>query len=383
MTPSNSRAGRLGLVLSAGGARAAYQVGVLRHLGKHLPELFCPTVFTGISAGSINAAYLAQGQPIPEATEKMYELWRDLKFEQVMKTNFRTMFAIFQKIFYDLFLSKVTQRKVFTSVLDASPLAETLSQHIHFPRITKAIHSGAIHGIAVSTTNYNTSINTVFYDSHDNVPPWARRRRIAIRTRLRLRHIMASCSLPIIFEPIKIGDYFYGDGALRFRFPLSPAIHLGATHILALGMVSNYTYSEAAPAQQKKLSMGLVAGTVLNSIFVDSLETDYENVQRFNELAAALPNYRKLEVVLFSPSRDLGHMAEDFVNDIPYHFRQLLKASAMSATELGDLISYLLFTKGYIQALIELGEKDAATRHDELEAFFRLVKAENELGHGT
>ncbi len=369
MPAGDPKSKKLGLVLTAGGARAAYQVGVLRHLGRNAGPCFRPKVFTGISAGSINAAYLAQGQPILEATARMYDLWWNLKFEEVMKTNFKSFASLFPKLINDFFLSKITKRKMFNSVLDATPLSLTLLKHIHFSRISKSIESGIVEGLAVSTTNYNTGENTVFFDSTEERKVVRRKRRISIRTPIRIRHIMASCSIPILFEPVRIGHWFYGDGAMRFRFPLSPAIHLGANQLLAIGVTTSPESVTPTPAPATRLSTGLVAGAVLNSIFVDSLEMDYEYMMRLNEVADRNPAVKHIDFSLIRPSMDLGDVAQQFVDELPFHFRQLIKGSAGSKAELGDLLSYLMFTRNYLHALMELGEKDAAAQHDRIISF--------------
>ncbi|NDC23850.1 MAG: patatin-like phospholipase family protein, partial [Proteobacteria bacterium] len=226
-----------GLVLSAGGARAAYQVGVLRYIGEHFPE-FNPQIYAGVSSGSINASFLAQGQPFSVASRQLYDLWYSLTFEQVLETNFTNLFSILNRWLYDLFISKLTRKLLLRSLLDASPLSQTILTHTHFWKIARAIRQGKVRGLAVTATNYHTGITTVFFDSHHEEAGWERAHRIGIRTPIKLKHIMASCSIPILFEPIRIGDFFYGDGALRFNFPFSPAIKLGANKILAIGIRS-------------------------------------------------------------------------------------------------------------------------------------------------
>lgn len=363
---------KLGLVLSAGGARAAYQVGVLRGIGELFPD-FRPKIFAGLSAGSINAAFLAQGDSMAVATEELYQLWLKLKFEQVFRTNFKSLLSMFNNLLHDLFLSKLTRKLRFTSILDASPLADTLLGHIYFPKIFRALRSGTIEGLAVSCTNYNTGENTVFFDSTDKVTPWQRQRRRSVRTPIRARHIMASCSIPLLFEPVRIGNYFFGDGAIRFRFPLSPAVHLGATHILAIG-ISPMSPLEVAPTNGKHLSVGIVAGSVLNSIFIDALEIDYENLCRMNDLAGESPRVKKIESILLRPSEDLGHLAQKHVQEAPFHFRQLIKAAATRSADLGDLVSYLLFSPGYIKDLMELGYQDAKAKQKEIGVFLESAK---------
>jgi len=353
-------------VLSAGGARAAYQVGVLKHLADHCPH-FDPRIFTGISAGSINAAYLAQGAPIRQSAHELYELWRHLEFDQVFQTNFTSLFKMGVQWVSDLLFSKILRRPSLRSLLDASPLSKTLIRNTHFWRISRAIRSGQVLGIAITATNYHDGTTTTFYDSHHPVTPWFRNQRRSERTFIRLRHVMASCSIPLLFEPVLLGDRLYGDGSLRFNFPFSPAFRLGASKVLAIGIRSVETEDRIASPRTDHLSLGFVAGSVLNSIFLDSLEFDYENVCRINRMVGPnSPNY--VPVHLVRPSRDLGALSVQYLSEVPFHFRQLLRASATPA-ELGDLLSYLMFSKGYLKALLELGRQDAANQHDALEKF--------------
>lgn len=364
---------KLGLVLSAGGSRAAYQVGVLRYLAEHCRD-FQPKIFTGVSAGSINASFLSQGEDIRFSCRRLYELWEQLEFSQVLQGNFKSILSMASRIVYDLFLSKVTHRVLFKSILDASPLAQTLLSHIHFWKISKAIRAAVVEGLAISTTNYHDGTTTIFYDSTDLIPPWHRDKRVAIRTSIRIRHIMASCSIPILFEPVKIGKLFYGDGALRLKFPLSPAIHLGARRIIAIGIraQTSETGNFELPSH---LSIGFIAGSVLNSIFLDSLEADYETLCRMNEATGEASPINKIEIQMIRPSRDLGSIARDFIDEVPFHLRQLLKTSSANAAELADLLSYLMFSKSYLKALLELGYKDAETQHVEIEKFLGLKAA--------
>jgi NTE family protein len=262
----------------------------------------------------------------------------------------------------DLFLSKVTKRLLLKSLLDASPLAQTLMMHIHFWKISRAIRAGAVDGLAVSATNYHDGSTNIFYDSHDNISPWKREKRRAIRTAIRVRHIMASCSIPLLFEPVRIGDYLYGDGSLRFSFPISPAIHLGATHIFAVG-IRCPTPENALGFRPEIVGLGFVAGAVMNSIFLDSLEADYENLTRISKLS---PN--PILHCLVRPSLVLGAMAKDHLYEVPFHFRQLLRSTA-NPQELGDLLSYLMFSRGYLTSLLELGRADAANYHGQIEKF--------------
>lgn len=353
---------RVGLVLPAGGARAAYQVGVLRYVAEAFPHVE-PRVFTGVSAGSINSCFLAQGEPFRASTAELYRLWAQLEFHDVLRTNFKSLFRMFARWAYDLFLSKVTHRLLLRSLLDASPLASTLLGRIYFWKIARAVRSGRIDGLAVSATNYHDGTTTVFFDSTEPITPWRREQRRALRTTIRVRHIMASCSIPILFEPVRIGDFLYGDGALRFSFPFSPAIHLGATHLLAVG-TRCLTPENALGIQPENVGMGFIAGAILNSIFHDSLESDFENLSRMNKVQQA-DGIKQVPAMLVRPSRDLGALARPHLDAVPFHLRQLLRSTAAPA-ELGDLLSYLMFSPAYVKELLQLGMKDGETHHAEL-----------------
>ncbi|MFM8316356.1 MAG: patatin-like phospholipase family protein, partial [Deltaproteobacteria bacterium] len=178
---SQDSSDKLAFVLPAGGARAAYQVGILRYIGETFPEL-SPKIFCGISAGSINACFLAQGQPFSKSTVKLYELWSKLEFNQVLKTNFNSLFSMSSRWLYDMFVSKVTNRLLLKSLLDASPLAHTLLAHIHFWKISRAIRNGLIDGLSVSATNYHNGNTTFFFDSNKEIPSWIRETRRAVRS---------------------------------------------------------------------------------------------------------------------------------------------------------------------------------------------------------
>lgn len=355
-----------GLVLSAGGARAAYQVGVLKFISEKYPD-FNPSVFAGVSSGSINASYLAQGQPFPQATQNLHQLWYSIAFDQVLETRFGTLFSILNRWLYDLFISKVTKKLLLSSLLDASPLAQTILTHTHFWKIHRAIHANKIRGLAVTATNYNSGLTSVFFDSVNIKQGWSRAGRLGIRTPIKLKHIMASCSIPILFEPVKIGDCFYGDGALRFHFPFSPAIKMGANKILAIGVhCADQSPSEKVMGDQPR--MGFIAGAVLNSLFIDSIELDFENLNRINRMKSKTAT--PIDAFLVRPSQDLGTLAKDCLEEVPFHLRQLLKSTA-DPEELGDLLSYLMFSPKYVRKLLALGFSDAETHWTELEAFIK------------
>jgi NTE family protein len=254
-------------------------------------------------------------------------------------------------------------------MLDASPLAMTLLNNIHFWKISKAVQLGLIDGVSVTATNYHNACATVFYDSHHSIPPWTREQRRSERTAIRARHIMASCSIPLLFPPIRIGNAIYGDGSLRFNFPFSPAIRMGATHILAIS-IRHKKQEEIVSPNPDHIGMGFVAGAVLNSIFLDSVEQDYENVLRINKYLNR--EERKVVPFLIRPSEDPAGIARHFRKEVPFHFRQLIGSTA-GPDEAGDLLSYLMFSPGYIRALLALGYRDAKAQHETIRTALGLA----------
>jgi NTE family protein len=367
-TPETPPQRKQALVLAAGGARAAFQAGAMRYIAENFPD-FNPRIFSGISAGSINACYLAQGEPFQESAVRLYELWEQLTFDQVFQTNFRSIASMGMRWLYDLFVSKITRKILLKSLLDASPLALTLLNHIHFWKISKAVQLGLIDGVTVTATNYHNACATVFYDSHEPIPAWTREQRRSERTAIRARHIMASCSIPLLFAPIRIGNALYGDGSLRFNFPLSPSIKMGATHILAIS-IRPKKLDDAAPPSPDSVGMGFIAGAVLNSIFLDSVEQDFENVARINKFINS--DTRRVYPHLIRPSEDPATIARYFRKEIPFHFRQLIGSTA-GPDEAGDLLSYLMFSPGYIRALLALGYQDAKSQHEQIRKGLQLA----------
>lgn len=270
---------------------------------------------------------------------------------------------------YDLFVSKITRKLLLKSLLDASPLAMTLLNNIHFWKISKAVQMGVIDGVSVTATNYHNGCSTVFFDTHHGVEPWTREQRRSERTNIRARHIMASCSIPILFPPIRIGQSLYGDGSLRFNFPFSPALRLGATHPLAISIRPKKMDDVTKAVNPDHIGMGFIAGAVLNSIFSDSVEQDYENVCRINKFLGK--DDRKVYPFLIRPSEDPSTIARYFRKEVPWHFRQLI-GSASGPDESGDLLSYLMFSPGYIRALLALGYNDAKAQHEEIRKALQL-----------
>lgn len=344
------------VVLSAGGARAAYQVGVLRRIAERAPS-FQPTIFSGVSAGSINACFLAQGDPFDDVTRRMEEMWRSLNSEDVFKANFPSLSRAIFRWVTDLFFARVTDRILLRSLLDATPLATTLASRVPFAKVHRAVRDGKVQGLSVTATDYRTGGSVIFFDSHREIAAWHRRHRKGVPGAVHLKHVLASCALPVLFEPVKIGDRWFGDGSIRFSFPLSPAINMGARKILAIGTQPDDTQTPSAEAA----TMGYVAGAVLHCLFQDSLETDIELLETINQAA---PD-RRIETAVIRPSVDPAKIAGDHLSELPFHFRQLLRTTAKRG-DLGGLASYLLFSNKYLGDLIALGRNDVDRDWDKI-----------------
>jgi NTE family protein len=262
-------------------------------------------------------------------------------------------------------------------LLDTAPLKALAEREIDFSHITKNVELKNLHGISLSTTNYNTGTNVVFYEGHMDIKDWARSDRFSSRTELRAHHLMASAAIPFFFPPVQIGHSYYGDGCIRQTTPLSPPIHLGAEKLIAIGVrhphhrdkMMNLAFS---PVPEP--TMGQVAGIMLNAIFLDSLDSDVERLMRINELIreGAHPELKTVPILLIRPSRDLGKMTSDIVPHLPQMLRYLLKGIGVTNTEGLDLLSYLAFDESYTKPLMELGYEDTFKMQDEILRFFEL-----------
>lgn len=370
-----------GLVLTGGGARAAYQVGSVRAIYEILgrkEHLF--EVISGNSAGGINSTYLAANcQNWEIATQNLYELWIHVRPENVYDLRKRTITDLGIKwISSAVFGGLSPNHKTINHLLDTSPLKKLFEREIDFSHIRKNIELNHLRGLSLSTTNYNTGTNVVFHDSIPEVKDWSRSDRFSHRTILNSEHLMATSAIPFFFPPIQIEESFYGDGCIRQTTPLSPAIHLGAEKIIAVGVRYPHeknTIKSQTFAKFDNPPLGHVAGVMLNALFLDSLEADYERLLRINELIreGAHPELKPIPILLIRPSRDLGKMTTNLAAELPPILRYLLKGIGVSETEGLDLLSYLAFDKSYTKPLMELGYEDTYKIKDDILRFNDVV----------
>ena len=378
------RGGGLAVVLPGGGARAAYQAGVLRALSRHFPSKR-PDILTGVSAGGINAAYLASraALSIEEAVEGLVRVWEEVRSDDVFRVDRPTVTAA---------LSRILRRPTDLAppaeggILDTSPLHAFIERHLGtigqpIRGIGEAIADGHLGAFALTTTSYTTGQSVTWVEG-EGVEPWDRPMRRAVRTRLRPEHVLASSALPFFFPAVSVdepglGPGWYGDGGIRLTAPLSPALHLGADSIL---VVTTRYARNAREAAEREIDayppLAQVFGVLMNSVFLDVIDRDAQTLQRINELIEAIPprargDFRPVRLLVLRPSRDVAKLAGDYEPQLPPAMRFLLRGVGSSETKSPDWLSMLLFEPEYVSKLIALGEADVEAQLPELTAFFR------------
>ena len=370
------------LILSGGGARAAYQVGVLQALAELLPAGNPFPIICGTSAGAINAVTLAAHPgDFKESVASLAHMWGNLSVGDVYLHGWSDIVKGMGLLGLSLFNQGIGRQRPL-SLLDNSPLWELLGSRIPFQNIEKSIQSGKLLAVSVSAMGYTSGHTISFFQGHPSIEGWARYRRGGIATHLRLEHLLASSAIPTIFPSVRINREYFGDGALRQLAPISPALHLGAESLFVIGVSGNR--SAIKPNKRMPLkhspSMGQIVGHLLNSAFVDSLEGDLEHMERMNQLiklipeenmqAAGLP-LRAVENKVISPSLPLDSIAGRNIRYLPDSLRFFLRAIGATARGGGaTAASYLLFSKEFIGELMELGRQDALAEAESIQAFF-------------
>lgn len=377
----------LALLLSGGGSRAAYQVGVLAGL-RELTAPGTPNPFPivcGTSAGAINALALAtHASDLHAAVDSMLDVWAGFRSHHVMRTDWPGLLAQAWRWSRTNLLGR--SGEMTTALLDNRPLRELLDQHMRFGCIEEALQAGLLRAVSVSAFDYHSSQSVYFYQSRSRITPWRRHRRIGVQTRLGLGHLMASAAIPLLFPPVLLNRRWYGDGAVRQQSPLSPALHLGASRVLVIGVTHRVGSGPAAGQPGPVIkpppppSLAQLGGHLLHSTFIDNLETDLEQLERMNFLASYQPlgmrntseGLRHVDVLVISPSEPLDVIAARHRNALPAGLRLFLRGSGATRSSGSDLLSYLLFEAEYCNELIELGRRDALARASDLRNFLRL-----------
>lgn len=387
MSAAASRCDNLALILSGGGSRAAYQVGVLAGLSelapRNTPNPF--PIISGTSAGAINALALAtHAGNLQAAVQSMFDVWGGFRSHHVMRTDWPGLLAQAWRWSRTNLLGG--GGPLTTALLDNCPLRELLAERMRFGCIGEALQAEQLRAISVCAFDYNSSRSVYFYQSRSRITPWRRHRRLGVQTRLGLDHLMASAAIPLLFPPVLLNRSWYGDGAVRQQSPLSPALHLGANRVLVIGVTHRAGSGPAAgqPGPTLKTpappSLAQLGGHLLHSTFIDNLETDLELLERMNHLASYQPltvrssanGIRHVDVLVISPSEPLDVIAARHRQALPAGLRLFLRGSGATRSSGSDLLSYLLFEAEYCNELIELGRRDALARADDLRRFLQL-----------
>jgi len=367
---------RVGLVLTGGGARSAYQVGVLAAIAKTLPK-DAPSPFkivTGMSAGAIVAAAVAcHAARFREGVVALERVWRNFHSEQVFRADAASMLRAGLRWGLALLTAGRLVRPPH-SVFDSSPLRRLLDRHYDFGHMREAMRGGHLDALAITASNYRTTRSVAFFESRvTSVGAWPR----GARTELSVDHLMASSAVPFLFPAMRVEDDYYGDGAMRQIAPLSPAIRLGAERLFVIG-VRNAPAPDAIAATDRAPapSVGQIIGFMLDTLFIDSLQTALAQLERINRLVeqAAVPmpdGLRRIEPLVVVPSADLSEVAARHARAMPRSVRTLLRTMGAANLAGAELLSYLLFERSYTRELIALGAEDGRRRRDELLHFLR------------
>lgn len=373
---------RTALILTGGGARAAYQVGVLLAVAKlsnnrhHNPF----PILCGTSAGAINAASIAcLADNFGKAVAILAGVWRNMRAHDIYRADAWGV-GLSGARWISLLTLGWLIRNPPISLLDNSPLHALLSRHLDFKGIERSIAKGALHAVSISASGYESGENISFFQAHPDAQPWRRVQRLGIRAQIGVDHLMASSAIPFVFPATRIHREYFGDGSMRQLAPISPAIHLGAERVLIVGASRKNEYQGRRRVDSHP-SLAQIAGHALSSIFLDSLAVDIERMQRINQTLSAIPPevhahsgipLRPIKTLVIAPSEGLDRIAAEHAGALPWPVKALLGRVGAMNRHGGALTSYLLFEKPYTRALIDLGYADTLARGDEVGEFLQL-----------
>ena len=369
-------------MLSGGGARAAYQVGFLRLLAREFPHVV-PGILTGVSAGGINAAYLATAQEsFAVKVERLADVWTGLRIDDVFRVELRDLAARTARWGSRLLGGGKYPLSPARSLVDTAPLRELIGKLLtadggQVPGIARSLEAGWLRAIALTASSYTTGQSVTWVQTREGcrIETWERPQRKSIQCRIGVEHVMASAALPFFFPAVEVDGSWYGDGGIRLTAPLSPAVHLGATRIMAISTRYARSREEAdRPAIADYPPPAQVAGVLYNAIFLDQLDGDALEMRRLNDLITRLPpsernGLRPIDLLLLRPSVDLGRLANEYEAELPRPFRFLARGLGTRETRSNDMLSLVMFQSDYIRRLIEIGEADAAVKIDEIRRF--------------
>jgi NTE family protein len=377
---------RAGLVLTGGGARAAYQVGVVKAvrdiLGNPVRNPF--PILCGTSAGAINAATLAVfADDFSRGVANLLEVWEHMRCEHIYRTD---ALSILRSGARWLSAMMLVSKRNPVSLLDNQPLREMLGRNLAFERIQDNIDSGALYAACITASGYTSGQSVSFFQGGSGLEGWERNQRIGAAVPLNLDLLLASAALPFIFPAVKFNREYFGDGSMRQIAPVSPALHLGADRVLIVG-TGRQASDQSRARSNVYPSIAQVAGHALNSIFLDSLMVDIERMERINRTVSLIPRdrmadstvqLRPVKVLFITPSQPIERIAARFIHELPATVRFILRPTGALNRSGSNLASYLLFEQSFCRALIDLGYQDTAAREAEVKQFFE----QEEASHG-
>jgi len=382
MSKINYRGSKSALVLTGGGARAAYQVGVLSAIAQFIPRnhgIPFP-IICGTSAGSINASAIAcYASCFHLGVKKLEWIWKNLTTDQIYSSDASHVLGHISQNMMASFQADYANKSA-PSILNNAPLRQLLKKVIDFKRIDKNILQGYLSALSITASSYTSSDSISFYQSHNNIAPWYRAKRRGNKSQITCDHLMASSAIPIVFPSVKIGHEHFGDGSIHQLSPLSPAIHLGAERIFIIGVEQPQEPLHKRENNPHPPSMATVAGHMLDSVFADTLQSDLERMQRVNNTLklidknkqTAEEGLKNIDNFLINPSHDFNAIALKYYDQIPLSIRLLLRTIGISDESESSILSYLLFDKHYCQDLIKLGFNDAISKEKNIREFLSI-----------
>ena len=366
-----------GLILPGGGARNAYQAGVLKAIADMLPEDAKNPfqVISGSSSGALNAVLLASSaNRFQEGVDRLWGIWSNFHVGKVFKVDSWTAFKSAFGWGANFLLGGLTRQP--RSVLDNSPLRELLERHIRFARIQQAIDSGDLRAVSITASGYSSGLSVAYYQGSKDVVPWRRTRRTGIPTEVTINHLMASSAIPVLFPAVKLRNEYFGDGSMRQTAPLSPALHMGANRLLIIGVRN--TGQDPQPDDSREVnypSFGQISGYIFDTLFMDSLDADIERMRRINHTITETrqkrveyqdTSLRQIDYLVISPSQDVREIVAKYVQNFPKSVRMLLKGIGALAREGRPLMSYLMFDAPFCKELMELGYQDGMAAREQI-----------------
>jgi NTE family protein len=370
------------LVLTGGGARAAYQVGVLSAVAKFIPRnhgIPFP-ILSGTSAGAINTTALGcYASCFNLGVKKLEWIWKNLDTAKIYHNDARGVFGHISNGMLASFQADYAN-KIPRSLLNNAPLRYLLNSVMNFKRIDNHILRGYLSAVSVTASSYSTGNSISFYQAKDNTQPWKRAKRCGQASQLNSEHLMASSAIPLVFPSVKIKDQYFGDGSVHQLSPLSPAIHLGAERIFIIGVDQPKLPLHANENNPHPPTVATIAGHLLDSIFADTMNSDLERMTRINETLKLIPEAHKnsmeglknIDSFIINPSHDFNAIALNYYYDLPLPVRLLLRSAGINNDSESSIISYLLFEKNFCTELIKLGFEDAMEQENQIKNFLNL-----------